>query len=47
MSSITHDNCAELKRLMEKGYTYGHDKSGDAQPVKSINALNVGGLQYF
>ncbi|MDP8906616.1 MAG: hypothetical protein M3M88_03750 [Thermoproteota archaeon] len=42
MSSITHDNCEELKRLMEKGYAYGHDRSGDAQPIKSINALNVG-----
>jgi hypothetical protein len=27
---------------MEKGYTYGHDSSGDAQPIKSINALNEG-----
>ncbi len=42
MSSITHDNCAELKRLMEKGYAYGHDRSGDAQPIKSIKALNIG-----
>ena len=42
MSSITHDNCAELKRLMEKGYTYGHDSSGDARPIKSVSALNVG-----
>ena len=42
MSNITHDNCEELKRLMEKGYAYGHDRSGDARPIKSINALDAG-----
>ena len=47
MSGITHDNCAELKRLMEKGYTYGHDRSGDAQPIKSIKALNIGSSVYL
>ena len=47
MSSITHDNCTELKRIMEKGYTYGHDRSGDAQPIKSIKALNIGSSVYL
>ncbi len=42
MPSTTHDNCAELNRLMEKGYAYGHDRSGDAQPIKSIKGLDVG-----
>jgi hypothetical protein len=32
---------------MEKGYTYGHDRSADARPIKSINALNVGVCSIF